>query len=112
MERKYLRLKENEEITISGSNNDAGVLIKNQNNRLIISEITNLEKENIYIKNIDNNFLTSFVLIKLLENNDLSLDNSQYINNILDNYYKALFDEYLDKEIENITFQCITEYKN
>ena len=53
-----------------------------------------------------------FVLVKLLENNDLSIDNNVHINNILNNYYKILFGEKYDCEITDIQFQAIINFNN
>ena len=117
MNRKYLILNDNEELVVFG-NNDGGVLIKNKNNMLNISETEEERKENLCIKNISNNEMTSFILSCLLENNHINLmyDKSKMstqdlINKLLDKHYDLFCGKsYSSDEIKFIDFQCVTYY--
>ena len=118
MQRKYLKLKENEEIVIFDKKENGGVLIRNKDKRLIISEVKRTELKNIYIKILSDAELTSFVLTCLLENNHINLNadkskltNQELINGLLDNHYDFLQGN-INKDIKDMYFECITEYEN
>ena len=118
MQRKYLKLKENEELVVFNSKNNGGVLIKSKDKKLIISEVERKELENIYIKVLSDMEITSFVLTCLLENNYINLKadkskmtNQEHINELLDSHYNFLQGK-TDKDIKDMYFQCITEYED
>ena len=118
MQRKYLKLKENEELVVFNNKNNGGVLIKSKDKKLIISEVERRELENIYIKILSDMEITSFVLTCLLENNYINLkaDKSkmttqEHINELLDSHYNFLQGK-TDKDIKDMYFQCITEYED
>ena len=118
MKRKYLKLKENEELVVFNNKNNGGVLIQNKDKRLVISEIEKRELENIYIKILNDTEITSFVLTCLLENNHINLNadkskmtNQELINKLLDRHYDFLQGK-IDKEVKDMYFECITEYED
>ena len=118
MQRKCLKLKENEELVVFNNKNNGGVLIKSKGKGLIISEIENRELENIYIRILSDTEITSFVLTCLLENNYINLKadkskmtNQEHINELLDSHYNFLQGK-TDKDIKDMYFQCITEYED
>ena len=118
MQRKYLKLKENEELVVFNNKNNGGVLIKSKDKKLIISEVERRELENIYIKILSDMEITSFVLTCLLENNYINLKadkskmtNQEHINELLDSHYNFLQGK-TDKDIKDMYFQCITEYED
>lgn len=111
---KILKLKEGESISVINSNN-GGVFIKNKNNILYVENIDNLE-ENIYIKDITKDELTSFILTCLLENNSLNLkksnQNCKLITKLLENQFNIICgNNYNDLDIKCIKFQAITYYE-
>lgn len=118
MKRKYLKLKENEELVVFNNENNGGVLIQNEDKRLVISEVEKRELENIYIKKLNDTEITSFVLTCLLENNHINLNadkskmtNQELINKLLDRHYDFLQGK-IDKEVKDMYFECITEYED
>ena len=118
MQRKYLKLKENEELVVFNNKNNGGVLIKSKGKGLNISEIEKRELENIYIRILSDTEITSFVLTCLLENNYINLKadkskmtNQEHINELLDSHYNFLQGK-TDKDIKDMYFQCITEYED
>ena len=118
MQRKYLKLKENEEIVIFDKKENGGVLIRNKDKRLIISEVKRTELKNIYIKILSDAELTSFVLTCLLENNHINLNadklkltNQELINGLLDNHYDFLQGK-INKNVKDMYFECITVYED
>ena len=118
MKRKYLKLKENEELVVFNNKNNGGVLIKSKDKKLIISEVERTELENIYIKLLNDAEITSFVLTCLLENNHINLKadkskmtNQKYINGLLDSHYDFLQGK-TDKDVKDTYFECITEYED
>ena len=117
MQRKYLNLKENEELVVFNNKNNGGVLIKSKDKKLIISEVEKRELENIYIKLLSDAEITSFVLTCLLENNHINLKadkskmtNQDYINGLLDRHYDFLQGK-INKDVKDMYFECITEYE-
>ena len=111
MERKYLKLKENEELVIFDNKYNA-FLIKKKDKKFITSEIENRKLENIYIKRVTSLEITSFILTLLLENSYINLNNSRnLINELLDNHYNY-FKGNSNKKIKDMYFECITEYEN
>ena len=118
MQRKYLNLKENEELVVFNNKNNGGVLIKSKDKKLIISEVEKKELENIYIKVLSDMEITSFVLTCLLENNHINLKadkskmtNQEYINRLLDRHYDFLQGK-INKDIKDMYFECVTEYED
>ena len=120
MQRKYLKLKENEELVVFKEKNNGGVLIQNnsKDKRLIISEVGRTELENIHIKLLSDTEITSFVLTCLLENNHINLKadkskmtNQEYINGLLDSHYDFLQGK-INKDVKNMYFECVTEYED
>ena len=118
MQRKYLKLKEDEELVVFNNKNNGGVLIKSKDKKLIISEVERRELENIYIKILSDMEITSFVLTCLLENNYINLKadkskmtNQEHINELLDSHYDFLQGK-TDKDVKDTYFECITEYED
>lgn len=113
MKRKYLKIKNNEEVIIV-CNNKPNTLIKNENNRLNISECGTRNKlestEIINITAIEYNKLVDFILTKLMESNNNDKTDI-LINKKLEEYFKLLCgNNYKDQDIQNMKFQCITFY--
>ena len=115
MKRKYLKLKSNEELVVCNEN--GGILIQSKDKELIISEVEKRELENIYIKILSDTEITSFVLTSLLENNHINLNadkskltNQKLINGLLENHYDLLQGK-INKDVKDMYFECITEYK-
>ena len=118
MQKKYLKLKENEELVVFNNKNNGGVLIKSKDKGLIISEVEKRELENIYIRVLSDTEITSFVLTCLLENNHINLNadkskmtNQEHINGLLDSHYDFLQGK-INKDIKDMYFECITEYED
>ncbi len=118
MQRKYLKLKENEELVVFNNKNNGGVLIKSKGKGLIISEVEKRELENIYIRKLSNIEITSFVLTCLLENNHINLNadkskmtNQELINKLLDSHYDFLQGK-INKDVKDMYFECVTEHKH
>ena len=118
MQRKYLKLKEDEELVVFNNKNNGGVLIKSKDKKLIISEVGRTELENIHIKLLSDTEMTSFVLTCLLENNHINLKadkskmtNQEHINGLLDSHYDFLQGK-IDKDVKDMYFECITEYED
>lgn len=114
MNNKIIKIEEQEEIKILNTDN-SGLLIKKQNNRLIISELNKNLKQNVYIQKLNMEELSSFILIHLLENNNISenfiKDNHILINNIMDNYYNYICGNFYNADdIKKIEFQAITYF--
>ena len=118
MQRKYLKLNENEELVVFNNKNNGGVLIQNKDKKLIISEVEKTGLENIYIKILSDTEITSFVLTCLLENNHINLNadkskitNQKLINGLLDVHYDFLQGK-INKDVKDMYFECITKYEN
>lgn len=114
MKRKYLKIKNNEEVIVV-CNNKPNILIKNENNRLNISECGTRGKlestEIINITDIEYNKLVDFILTKFMESNNNDKTDI-LINKKLEEYFKLLCgNSYKDKDIQNIKFQCVTFFK-
>ena len=110
MQKKYLKLKENEELVVFNN--------KSKDKGLIISEVEKRELENIYIRVLSDTEITSFVLTCLLENNHINLNadkskmtNQEHINGLLDSHYDFLQGK-INKDIKDMYFECITEYED
>ena len=112
-EKKILKLNNNEEITILGTNKN-GISIKNINNILNVENLENISiKDNYYIKDVNFTELNSFVIVKLLENNDMNKNDSELLMKLLENHYNYLCGKsYSSDDIEEMYFQCITHYNN
>lgn len=115
MTRRHLKLKEFEEIEITGDN--SGILIKNVGNDFSISKLTTYKTENVKIQNLSLGDLNNFTLIKFLENSIAESEkantkrNRQLINKLLDSYYNIICgDKYETDDIKRIEFQSITYF--
>lgn len=111
---KVLKLKKGEKISIINSNN-RGILIKNENNILKVTETKN-KFANTKIKRLSNSELTSFVLSTLLENNSCEIkgnkENNSLISKLLENQFNKICGKnYNGLDILDIEFQAITYYE-
>lgn len=109
-----LKLKKGEKISIINSKNE-GVVIKNENNILKVSE-TKKEYANIHIKKLSDSELNSFVLTTLLENNSCEIKNNKENNNLISKLLENQFNKICGKnynglDILDIEFQAITYYE-
>lgn len=113
---KYLSLKENEELIIGMENKPKVVSIKNQDNKLQISEITPEEiTDNIVITELNFDELKSFVLYESyyqeVSNLDIDKEIMQKNNDICEYHYKKVYGNSYSQNISNTKFQVITTYE-
>lgn len=111
--KKYLSLKENEELIIGMENKPKIVRVKNQDNKLHISEITPSEmRDNVTISELNFDELKSFMLFETyyqeISNLDIDKKIMQKNNDICDYHYKKIYGNNYDHNIENAVFQVIT----
>lgn len=104
-----LELKKGERISIINSRNE-GVLIKNENNILKVTE-TKKECANIHIYNAELIEIINYVFAYLLEDYNRLDINNKSISTLLNNYYNLfLGKENNNKDINKIQFQIISYF--
>lgn len=104
-----LELKKGERISIINSRNE-GVLIKNENNILKVTE-TKKECANIHIYNAELIEIINYVFAYLLEDYNRLDINNKSISTLLNNYYNLfLGKENNNNDINKIQFQIISYF--
>lgn len=110
-ERDIIQLNETQELIIT-SNKNTGIIVKNTNGKLIISELKEMEIPNIHIYNTNLIEIINYVLAYLLEDFNEIPNNNKYISHILNNHYKLLLGkENQETNTEKIEFQIISHFK-
>jgi hypothetical protein len=116
--KKYISLKENEELIIGNGTNKKSISIKNENDILRIREIDSCDKkDNIEITEISFDELKRFILFEsYYQEISSSVDKitMRKINDILDYHYKNVYGEKYNSEYSNIkdtSFQAITTFE-
>ena len=112
MSRKLFQLEIGEEALIMQHGSGPSILIKNEEGNYKIIKINEGLNENIRVVKLDLEELTNFVLLKLLEENNIKLNrnekeifnNQKLINRLLEKEYKSLN----GKGYENV--ETIDEY--
>ena len=117
--KKFYSLLENEELIIINPKTNSGLSVKNNNNKLVLEEVKNLEKEeNLFITSLDFKKFKQYLLFedyyfqKLNETKDLKSRNK--LNKLMDNFIIDLFGKkYYQKNINivNEEYQVISTFE-
>jgi hypothetical protein len=114
--KRYINLKENEELIIGTNTNKKNISIKNENNILHINKIEPcVMKDNIEITEINIDELKKLILFEMYyqetSNNDKTINDM--IDKILDYHYQNVYGkEYINAlNIKDTTLQVITTFE-